>query len=81
MDGRSGDSVTLMEVKAFKNGNLHIKLNQSFILRLNVEFGRLMGWVKDAAQASDEMGVDLEEAAQSFGSNLHLNNTLKLGRA
>jgi len=34
------DNSKLMDVKAFKNGNLHIRFNQLFIRRLNVEFGQ-----------------------------------------
>lgn len=61
-----------MEVKAFKNGNLHIKFAPDFMIKLNVEMGRLKGWVKSASHAADEMGVSEAEAAASFGSNLQL---------
>lgn len=65
---------TLMEVRAFKNGNLHIKFNQKFMRKLNVEFGRLMGWVKDHSQAAKEMGIPEEEARQYFRSNLQISH-------
>lgn len=68
----TGELETLMEVKAFKNGNLHIKFNQAFIVKLNVEFGRLRGWVKSASHAAEEMDISEAEAATSFGSNLQL---------
>lgn len=63
------DGGTLMFVKAFKNGNLHIKFNQKFIMRLNVEFGRLKGWLKDKHQAADELKIPVSEAAASFNAN------------
>lgn len=63
------DGNTLMFVKAFKNGNLHIKFNQKFIRRLNVEFGRLKGWLKDKHQAADELNIPAKEAAASFNAN------------
>ena len=65
----------LMHVRAFKNGNLHIKFNQSFICRLNVEFGRLKGWLKSTAEASRELEISEEDAACGFGSNLRLDSS------
>ncbi len=56
----------LMDVKAFKNGNLHIKFNQKFMRKLNVEFGRLKGWIKDHTQAAHEMNIPEEEAQDYF---------------
>ena len=61
---------TLMEVKAFKNGNLHIKFNMAFITALNVEMGRLKGWVRSAQECSEEMDISTEDAVQFFKSNL-----------
>lgn len=37
------DGQVLMNVKAFLNGNLHIKFNQKLIKKINVEFGRVNG--------------------------------------
>lgn len=71
-DRETGELKILFEAKAFKNGNLHIKFCPDFIIKLNVEFGRLKGWVKSAAEAADEMDIDIKEAASSFGSNLQL---------
>jgi hypothetical protein len=51
----------LFDARAFKNGNLHLRLNQRFILALNVEHGRLKGWLNDAHHAASELG-DLEAA-------------------
>lgn len=59
-----GKEVTLMTVKVFKNGNTHYKLNQQFLCRLNVAFGKLKGWVKTAKQAADDIGVSEVEAAK-----------------
>jgi len=73
--------VILMSVKAFKNGNLHCKFNQKFIMRLNVEFGRLKGWVKNAQEAAEEMDIDVSDAMGSFNTNLKLtsDNLVQLG--
>ena len=66
--------VLLMSVKAFKKGSIHIKFSPRFMMRLNVEFGRLKFWIKNAQQAADEMDIDITEAAESFNSNLQLTN-------
>jgi hypothetical protein len=71
-DNSTGEMKVLFEVKAFKNGNLHIKFAPAFIIKLNVEFGRLKGWVKSASEAAEEMDIDIGEATASFGSNLTL---------
>ena len=61
-----------MSVRCYKNGNVHIKLNQNFALALNVEMGRLMGWVKNVNEASEEMSVNVEDISKVFGSNRQL---------
>lgn len=63
---------TLMNVKAFLNGNLHIKFNQDFIRKLNVEFGRLKGWLRSKEDAVEELGISENHAAKWFNSNLQL---------
>ncbi len=49
-----------MEVKIFKKGTVHIKFNQEFIKKLNVNVSRLLCWIKDKSQAS-EMGMTESE--------------------
>ncbi len=63
------DDSELMHIKAFKNGNLHIKFNQLFIRKLNVEFGRLRGWLKSKEHAADELNIPVEEIDGIFNSN------------
>lgn len=60
-------------IKAFKNGNLHIKFNQSLICKLNVEFGRLKGWIKSKEQAAEEINISDSDAEASFDSNHRLD--------
>ena len=81
IDEESKKEIELMKVRAFKNGNLHISFNQKFICKLNVEFGRLKGWLKNHQEASNELGTKVEESA--FNSNFkiernNLHNILKL---
>jgi hypothetical protein len=65
-------SQILMSVKAYKNGNLHIKFNQKFLRKLNIEFGRLKGWLRDYNQAADELNISKHEAKQYFKTNFIL---------
>ena len=67
--------VTLFECRAYYNGNLHLKLNQAFLAKMNVQFGKLKGWVKSPKEAADEMGVDIEIAQHSFNANFQITST------
>jgi len=62
---------TLFDVKAFKNGNLHLRLNKKFILALNVEHGRLKGWLRSGEQAAEELQD--KDAAQYFNGNQQIS--------
>lgn len=71
-DQKTGKEAVLFEAKAFKKGTVHIKLNQRFACKLNTEFGRLMGWLRTAQDANEEMDVPMDIANDAFGSNLQL---------
>jgi hypothetical protein len=58
---------TLLEVRAHLNGNIHLRMNQKFALALNVEYGRLKGWLKNGAEAAEELQD--REAATFFKMN------------
>jgi hypothetical protein len=70
---KTDDGLQLMEVKAYKNRNIHIKFNQDFLKKLNIEFGRLKGWLKDKYEAGEELGIPVKEV-DSFGSNFQLKS-------
>ena len=48
--------IDLVQVRFYKNGNRHIKFNQSAMLRLNVTVSRLLGWIKDKSDYVNETG-------------------------
>lgn len=83
-DFKTKDGETLMSVRAFKNRNLHIKFNQKFMLALNVEAGRLLGWIRNPAEACDELAIPPSQhdtVAEQFSTTFHLPldpNVLKL---
>lgn len=59
----------LFTVRAFMNGNLHFKFNQNFLRKWNVEFGRIKNWINTPVDASNEMGIPVEEIHKFFKSN------------
>lgn len=71
---KKGKEVLLMTVRAYLNGNLHIKFNQAFMLALNVEIGRLQGWIHNAQQAAEELDEKPEAVSKYFNSAYSLRN-------
>ncbi len=74
----------LIAVRAFKNGNMHVHWDPKVMLAINVEAGRLLGWVRSHEQAAKEMQATPQEAQQIkeiFGSSLRLSskNLLAIG--
>lgn len=72
-----GQIQTLLEVKAFMNGNLHIKPNQLFIQKLNIMHGKLKGWIRTAEDVSTEMDIPVDVAEsllQNTDIRISLNN-------
>lgn len=63
------------DIKAFKNGNLHYKLNTKFMKKFNVEVSRILGWVKTPKEASEEFDVTFEEACEYFSSNIQIEKS------
>ena len=77
---KRGNERLLMTVRAYMNGNLHIKFDQSFLLALNVEIGRLQGWIHNAQQAAEEMGEKVESVEEHFNSAYSLGSDNKVVR-
>lgn len=59
-------------VKGYKNGNVHFQFNKEFIKKLNLEVGRLRGWIKTPKEASEEFDISIEEATKHWDSNFTL---------
>jgi len=58
------------EIRAYKNGNIHVKFCPDFMAALNVEAGRLNGWLRDPAHANRELNI--KSAGKYFQANLQL---------
>lgn len=59
-------------VKLYKNGNRHIKFNQKFMKKLNVEMARINGWIKDKTDAMKQFDLSDMEVEEFWNSNLKI---------
>jgi len=77
----------LLSTKAHLKGNLHLQFDSALMLAINIEAGRLLGWLHSAEEAVHELqltGEDAEAATRIFGSSHTLRNSspqLLLGAA
>jgi hypothetical protein len=55
-------------VRGHNNGNVHFQFNKKFIKKLNLEVGRLRGWIKNPQDAANEFDISLEEANEYWKS-------------
>jgi hypothetical protein len=70
-----GKNEVLLEVRAHLNRNIHIRMNQKFALALNVEYGRLKGWLASGEKAAEELSE--QDATTYFKTNtLFLSNNI-----
>jgi len=67
-----GTQGVLFQVKAHLNGNLHFRFMPKAIKRLNIEAGRLLGWLQNIDDGVRELGYPREEIAESFGANAQI---------
>lgn len=66
------DGSVLFQVKAFKNGNLHWRFMPKAIKAINVEAGRLLGWLRGPTDVVNELGYTSKDAEELFGSSHQL---------
>lgn len=71
---KSGEDAILMTVRAYMNGNFHIKFDQKFMLAMNVEIGRLKGWIHNVQHAAEEIGEKSDQVAEYFNTAYSLKN-------
>ncbi len=71
----------LFEYKMYLNGNTHFKLNKEFLMTLNIEVGKLRGWIKAPEDIQEEFKVSQSKALEYFKTSelkLFTNNQLLL---
>lgn len=61
-----------MRIRAYKNGNIHCKVNQEFMMKFNIEMARLNKWVKDETECAEELEININEVKKYFNSNQKL---------
>lgn len=66
---------SLMRIRAFENGNLHIQFLPEFIHALNIQHGKLKGWLRNDAQAATELEIPQDLAAKHFKPGFRLEGT------
>src|SRR5690606_35988191 len=71
-DWNSADGEIVFQAKAYLNGNMHFRFAPDAIKALNIEAGRLLGWIRSREAAVKELGVTEEEAEKFFGKNMRL---------
>jgi hypothetical protein len=73
------DGRLFMDVRAFNKGTMHLRMDQAFMRKLNIEAARLNGWVKSPAEAAEETGID--DAAALYGTNFKMKSIKLLAGA
>jgi len=77
------DGRLLMDVRAFKNGNLHIRVAKNVMLAINVQAGKLLGWLRTAQEAVTELQAEGDEefVCKAFSTSHRISPTslLRIG--
>lgn len=63
--------INLFEFKVFLNGNIHIKMNETILQKLNIIKGLLEGWIVNTNEIMEEFDVNEEVALEMV--NIKLN--------
>ena len=69
-----------MEIRVYLKGTIHYKFNQEFMKKFNLEVGRILGWLKDYKQASEELEIPIAETVKWFNNSVQKlqSNNIKL---
>lgn len=78
---KNGIDELFCECRFYQNGNGHFKFNKDFMMKMNVEVGRILCWVNTPKEASEEMDIPMDVMTNLFNSNLQigLDNVKLLG--
>lgn len=75
-----GNDTLLIEMKAYKNGNVHFKFDIEFWARFNIAVGKLRGWIRDKQEAREVFNdIDSSIVDEAFTKTLSVGlNEVKL---
>lgn len=62
----NGEQRLLFDIKFYKKGTYHIRIAKEALLKLNIAIGLILGWIKTAEEAAEEMQEDLEDVKEAF---------------
>jgi hypothetical protein len=80
-DGRD-KPVSLVAVRVFKNGNMHLRLLPEFVHALNTRHGKLKGWLRSREEAEQELDLPENFGEKYFDPSFRIGpELLKLGNA
>lgn len=64
----------LFEIKYHLKGTAHIFFSTEFALNLNVNAGRILGWIRNDQEASEELNYPIEQIKLHFNTNYKIDN-------
>lgn len=62
----------LFEARCFQNGNMHLRFNPDFVHLMNIEHGRLRGWIHSKEAAIREVGAPENLVQKAFETNKYI---------
>jgi hypothetical protein len=68
-----GKAEVLFRVRAFQNWNMHMQFHPDFIHALNVQHGRLEGWLRNDGEAASELEIPPEVASKFFDAAFRIS--------
>ena len=64
---------TIFQLKAYMNGNVHIRVYPKAMQALNVKAAQLLGWIGSIEEIVEEMGYDKKTAEKYFDLNMYID--------
>ena len=78
--GVDWDTMRFIEYRCFKNGNIHLRINQEFMKAFNIEVARLKGWIHNKEEIvkefDSELGITEEDCNKYFKSAYQLTSNI-----
>ena len=74
----TGERAVIARVKAFKNQNIHIQFSRRFLTSLNVEYGKIKGWLLTGEQAAEELNEPMAQSIFDERPRLAIQDFLQL---
>jgi len=73
------DGSNFADLKFYQNGNIHIKFDQYFMMKFNIEASRILGWINDKEEASAEFEYSRADVERAWSSNAKIEFKQSVG--